>query len=344
MDMFGLGRLNKCRKKIINKFYNKAIILAYHRVAAIDSDPQLLCVSPQNFEEHMKLFLDKYRILSLNDLNQAIKNKKIPNKSIVITFDDGYVDNFLNAIPILNKLKIAATIFVTTGYVDKDEELWWDELERIFLLSSFLPNKLSLNLMGKNYSWIIKDNKSENFDASWNVCKKTRPDSRFFAYCDLHKLIRPLSVERRLDVLNFLKDWSGAEDLGRDIYRVVKTDELKSIKNNYLIDIGSHTVNHCVLSTQDLACKKNEIVQSKKDLEMILGRQINNFSYPFGGKMDFDQHDIEFIKEAGYESAVANFSGIIYKNANRYALPRFLIRNWNRDTLENKIELFFNQD
>lgn len=82
-----------------------------------------LRVPKEQFKEQMKYLKDNgYTTLTLNELyNFLEKNKPIPEKSIVITLDDGYVDNYTNAYPILKELGFNATVFVITSNIDKDK-------------------------------------------------------------------------------------------------------------------------------------------------------------------------------------------------------------------------------
>lgn len=89
-------------------------ILLYHRIASLKNDPDKLAVSPKNFEAQIKYLRLRYSVISLKDLVDDVKQRKIRKRSLVITFDDGYLDNFTYAKKILEKFDIPATFFVTT--------------------------------------------------------------------------------------------------------------------------------------------------------------------------------------------------------------------------------------
>jgi hypothetical protein len=107
-----------------------ARIVMYHCVAKVDLDPWGLCVTPQHFDEHLEVLKKSARVISLQQLTQELDAGKSVDRSIAITFDDGYADNLLNAKPILEKYDIPATVFVANGYVEQQQEYWWDELEK----------------------------------------------------------------------------------------------------------------------------------------------------------------------------------------------------------------------
>jgi len=96
-------------------------------------------VTPERFEEHISILRNRYNILSLPQLSQALTEQRIERNTVVVTFDDGYYDNLHLARPILESHQVPATMFVATANLDSSTELWWDELERILLTTRHLP-------------------------------------------------------------------------------------------------------------------------------------------------------------------------------------------------------------
>ncbi len=106
-------------------------ILTYH---SFDYGKGLLSVSPENFEKQMHYLKDKgFNVIPLDELVEGIKNKrKFPHNTIVITIDDGYVDNFTYAYPVLKKYGFPATIFLITNNLDSNPAfLTWDEVKEM---------------------------------------------------------------------------------------------------------------------------------------------------------------------------------------------------------------------
>jgi peptidoglycan/xylan/chitin deacetylase (PgdA/CDA1 family) len=110
-----------------------AIILCYHRIADLPQSPRRLWVSPHRFAEQLEVLTRNFVPLSLAELIKRLQEGKVPEKSVVITFDDGYADNFWNARPLLERFGVPATVFVTTGLVGTEREFYWDELEWLLL-------------------------------------------------------------------------------------------------------------------------------------------------------------------------------------------------------------------
>ena len=124
-----MSKIGRIVHRGFKAIHSRGMILMYHRVVDIDDDPQLLCVKPEAFDAQMKYIKENYNVVRLSELADAVKVKKIPHKSIVITFDDGYSDNSTNAKPILEKYHLPSTVFVTTSMIDKEHGFWWDEIE-----------------------------------------------------------------------------------------------------------------------------------------------------------------------------------------------------------------------
>lgn len=289
----------------------KVRVLLYHRVANLSIDTNLLAVSPENFWEHMSWIKERFPIIRFDS-----DWSDIEEESVCITFDDGYRDNYLNAFPVLQRLHIPATIFVSTGNIGTDCEMWWDELERNLLLTKAYPKEFQLQ--------------DEEFGCTWNLTSEER---RKDLYTSLHYLMKnAISVERRNDWLRQLREWNGYKTTGRNENYMVIQQELREMAAAGLT-IGAHTVNHPSLGKLTKQEQYKEISQSKLELERILGKSINTFSYPFGGDEDYNQDTIEICKTFGFKHVAANIQGDWY-GGSVYEIPRRIVRNWNLKEFE----------
>lgn len=111
------------RNALFNRIDPPLVILLYHRVCNLSDDPFQLAVSPENFSAQLRYLKENWRLIRLAD---AFQQRDEP--AVAITFDDGYADNLLYALPILEACGVPATFFITTGYLDTDDGYWWDEL------------------------------------------------------------------------------------------------------------------------------------------------------------------------------------------------------------------------
>ncbi len=104
----------------------RSTVITYHRVADVKVDPHQLSVSPRHFLAHMRYLKSHYSVVPLS-MVASRKHFRLHGKPLVaITFDDGYIDNLTHAVPILVKLNLPATIFVTVGQIGKGQPFYWD--------------------------------------------------------------------------------------------------------------------------------------------------------------------------------------------------------------------------
>src|SRR5215212_5224770 len=148
-----IGRVRGFSWRPNNRNDQRTLILLYHRVAKLHSDLWSLAVTPEHFAEHLEVLRQYAHPIRLQHLPQALSDGNIPNRSVVVTFDDGYADNLHSAKPLLKRYDIPATFFLTTGYVGKEREFWWHELERLLLQPGTLPGRLRLKIDGNIYRW-----------------------------------------------------------------------------------------------------------------------------------------------------------------------------------------------
>ena len=112
-----------------SRFRPHALILGYHRVADDHEDPYGICVSPAHFAAHMAILQAQAQVIQLGELVQGLQVGKLPDRSVAITFDDGYADLLQTVKPVLENLDIPCTVFIVTGSLGL--EYWWDEIERL---------------------------------------------------------------------------------------------------------------------------------------------------------------------------------------------------------------------
>ena len=280
----------------INFQSNKNIcVLLYHRVCKLSLDIWQLAITPEVFEAHIRFFKENYNILRFED---DWDNTETP--SLVITFDDGYADNYLYALPILEKYQVPATIFVSTGNLGTDREFWWDELERIICLNQheqfviFNDVKYSLS----------------SFDDQINTCRQIRLQ------------LKQMLPEVRNQCLLELRNSLGISSMPRPENRSLTIEELRHLAQSPYITIGGHTMTHNMLSAEPEDMQKHEICGSKSRLEELLQKPVTTFSYPFGTESDFTDTTANIVKAAGYQKAATTSCGLVDINGNAMYIPR----------------------
>src|SRR5262245_42467602 len=105
-----------------NRQPQRPIILLYHSIAKVSTDPWGLRVSPRKFAEHMAILRERANPMPFAEFDQRFGVGDLPPRSVAVTFDDGYADNLHAALPVLEHHRIPATAFISTGYIGSDHE------------------------------------------------------------------------------------------------------------------------------------------------------------------------------------------------------------------------------
>lgn len=343
---FSAGR--RWAARLATRALSRSLVLLYHRVATPVIDPQMLCVTPEHFSEHLEVLKRLTRPLPLRHVSNRVREGRVSPRGVVITFDDGYRDNLYNARPILERFDIPATIFVVSGWVDSDREFFWDALARILLNTPMLPDVLELEIAGKQRIWMFSgekhDEESHRGDvpiSMWNVQMDAVPNLRQRAYMELAALIRDLHPDERDETMSRVAAWAGVSAQGLPDSRVMSVNDLHDLQNGGLVEIGAHTVSHARLSQLSPADQFHEIAQSRKHLEMVLDHPVESFSYPFGTRTDYTPASIHAVREAGFRSACSNFEGCIHRYTSLWEMPRYLVRNWDGEEFERRLSAWW---
>ncbi|MBV7529480.1 polysaccharide deacetylase family protein [Chitinophaga sp. sic0106] len=316
---------------VANKIQQPAVILLYHRVTNLAADPQELAVSPANFDAQLQYLQANYNVLDAAQfLAYAQSGKPFPKRSVLITFDDGYADNYLEALPIMTKQATPALFYITTSKLNTTKEQWWDDLERVLLTGNTLPDTLHININGAAHTF--------------NTVDTAAITGTYYALQAILRFCAPDVIDR---AMQYLYSWAGCGSEGRPSHRMMTFDELKAMAASPYVQIGCHTHRHPAVGMLPYAQQLQEIGQSKEILESLLQQPIQHFSYPFGGrkflgsKRYYNADSIKACKELGLQMVCANYYGQVHSWSNRFALPRILVRDWKEEEFASRMERFF---
>lgn len=304
-----------------NKNSFKALILFYHQIAEREYDPFCLAVTRKNFFLQLKFLKRYYQIISMDKLIFHLKNGGNKTKKyIVLTFDDGYSDNYSNARPILKNLKIPATFFISSVNINKTEPYWWDSLTALFDPCIKLSNIIKVKFNNREFIWKI------------NSATKHK------AFFEIHSLVQRLpvnTINKIIDQLRLKVKYPAEPAIP---YRAMNEVEIGNLAKNSLFCVGAHTHNHLFLSKQPAQTQKREIVMNKQILEKIIRLPVKYFSYPYGTKESYTAQTMRYLKENGFQAACSTSRGIVALGVNLYELPRIPVCNWNIMRFESEIE------
>jgi peptidoglycan/xylan/chitin deacetylase (PgdA/CDA1 family) len=341
----GLGRLRRAAGRLRGSSDGRVLILLYHRVATLRSDPWGLAVTPGRFDEHLRVLREYASPMRLSELSSALRDGRLPERSVVVTFDDGYLDNLRNAKPLLERHGVPATVFVASGFIGRRREFWWDELDRLILQPGELPERVQLDVDGKTYSWELGETANyteEDFRShrGWKAWREGQIP-RHQLYTSLYDLLRPLGEGVRRKKLAEVREWR-ADVLGlRPWHRPLSVEEIGSLRQGGLVEVGAHTVHHPLLADLPLRRQRREIEESKARLEQILGHPVLSFSYPYGKPRDYSAKTVDLVRRAGFACACSTSGEVVRRASDPLQLPRVWVRNSSGEKLAKQLGKWF---
>jgi len=304
------GRLLEAAQRRVLGRFPGAVVLLYHRVAALETDPFAMALPPEHFDEHLGVIRSSYEPLGLAELARAVRRRRVPRRGVVITFDDGYADNLHAARPVLERHGIPATVFVASGYVGAQREFWWDELERLLRRAAGARAELRLRLRERAL-----------------VYARLADDGGAAALTELQFALRTSTAGEIDSVLAQLRASVG-EPAGpqvREAHRPLRVDELGLLARDALVDIGAHTRSHANLARASRDEQQRELEGSKRDLEQWLGSAVAGFSFPFGRRRrDYTRSTVRLARKVGFELAAVRFPTRVTAASSTMQIPRLV--------------------
>lgn len=288
-------------------------ILMLHRVTAQPIDPDSanrhLVISPHFLDavlERMKR--DGYTFLDMDSLVERLVSGRVRGGRLaVVTADDGYRDNLLEALPVLERHQVPMTIYVAPALIDGTALLWWDLLETVVARNDVVT--------------VPTADGPVCLDAATEAQKRAANRrlgemiSRRVAEADRDRFAIDLALAHGVDPdrsrRDLLMDW----------------DEIARIAAHPLINIGAHTMHHYNLRRLDQPEALDEMVGSADVLEARLGTRPRHFAYPYGFAEAVGIREVDLAREAGFASAVTTRHGLLQPgHANHvHALPRISV-------------------
>jgi peptidoglycan/xylan/chitin deacetylase (PgdA/CDA1 family) len=242
-------------------------------------------------------------------------DRPLPRHSVVVTFDDGFRNNLRYAFPILRRYGVPATIFLTTGHIGRGIQLLWTERVGRLLRAAALGQTLEIP-DGEAPRAVSFRTAAERDEAARVVMKrlKAMPSRKRDAAIG--------ELETQLRAANREPDAGGEPDAER--YTFLTWTEAQDLARGGMT-IGSHTVEHPIMSSLDEDRREFEVVASKLEIERQLGAPCTLFSYPNGTADDFGERDKACLQRAGYAAAVTQIAGLNDERTDLFALRRLNI-------------------
>jgi peptidoglycan/xylan/chitin deacetylase (PgdA/CDA1 family) len=260
------------------------LVLNYHRIGNPHStrwDHDLWSATSEEFDWQVRHLKRHFDVVSPADFEQVRSSKR--GRHIVISFDDGYRDNYDLAFPILRDHHVPATFFLATRFLDQPYVSWWDEV-----------------------AWMIRSTDRQFLEGDIWLPQPVLIDhlNPQVTIRTLLKILKCLDGEKSQEFLNYLGQATGC---GRcpakhaaDLW--MNWDMVREMRAGGM-NFGAHTVNHPVLSRLSIDRQRWEIVESRRRIEHELGEKVNTFSYPVGGQETCTEETRQCLRDEGFQWA-----------------------------------------
>jgi len=271
-------------------------ILTYHRIlerkGPRDCVQDGMFVDPETFDVHIRFLKKHFRIVPILELTSASDRNADRRPLCVLTFDDGWIDFYENAYPVLELHSVPATVFLATDFVGTGRRMWPDRVSRLY-------QERNVSQAKRAHQGVSSDPIVIRLEA---IKGTTRQQSETaIAVLKNHRLDR---IER---VISELSDRWGCDVRAQD-RDFLSWREVREMQSSGLVSFGSHTAGHQILTTLSVEEIERELVESKNALirEGVADPSDISFCYPNG---DHDDKIVRMVAEAGYRLAVTTEGG-----------------------------------
>ena len=281
-------------------------VLVYHSVINDFSEKLFssmigITVDRHTFEMQMNYIKKRYNVIPLAELSEAFEKFHLFAKpSLVITFDDGYHDNYKNAFPVLSEYGLPATIFITTDYIGSAKVLWWNIFD--FLIQN-RPEQIAV-LLG-----LDKPGKAGKLEKKIWIKELKKFSS------NEENIKKVLSLAKNLDGDEAYQTFKGQT--------MLKIEEIKKMETSN-IDFEIHGLSHQNLAGLDSDSQQKEILDSMERLKDILQKPVTLFAYSLGHPKSFTSETKRILAQAGIRYAAVNWRGLNNSETDRYEIKRII--------------------
>ncbi|MEM7199694.1 MAG: polysaccharide deacetylase family protein [Planctomycetota bacterium] len=251
-------------------------------------------VPVDEFERHCSYLARRCNVISLRDFlaGEGLASRRT---NVVLTFDDGYRNNYTRALPVLERFGLPATFALTTGFVLRREPLYNDLVELAIQRSTCSSVELVLGGAPRTFALGDLAGKVELYNYLMYECVRMPQEERDMFVRDA---CARLSVEIDAEAM-----------LGRENYAPLAPEDVRAMAQSPLVELASHTRRHFLLSRAATETKRLELVESKREVEAMAGGNVEctSFCVPGGA---WDREMVELADAAGYRAILTSDIGV----------------------------------
>ncbi|MDH3972742.1 MAG: polysaccharide deacetylase family protein [Deltaproteobacteria bacterium] len=292
---------------IQKKIRSDLTIVMYHSV--VEKLPQLYdwCyVDAESFRRQVSYLKNNFEVIPLSRVPGRLRSGRTGRPLAVITFDDGYQNNFDVAFPILREEGLPATIFLTTGLINTDDTLWVCRLHEAFS-----------NTEAREVRWEGKIFPIGGQDEKVELIAQMKNKFKTMPIAEIRPLLKAVVHQLGYDL---------SQPVAHDsLYGMLDFQSINVMRRSGLIDFGAHTMAHEILSCLPPEEQEKEIKGSLNTVSEITGKKCTLFAYPNGAGEDYNDETIEILRQCGIEVSLTTIEEMIDGDTPLLELRRYSI-------------------
>ena len=298
------------------------IVLNYHRIGNPNEtqyDPLVFSATANEFEWQLGYLKRHFDIATLDDVVAMATGNKPLRAAVLITFDDGYRDNYTLAFPRLRAAGVPATFFLPTAFIGSDRLPWWDLIAYILKHARRNPIRLS-------YPFPVQlDTEKQGLKTAIAVA--------------LRAYKNPAMKDHDRFIAELLKSSDSVLPSPSAETCFMNWQEAREMQAGGMA-FGSHTHNHEILTKLPVESQREELEVSRQILERELNRSIATLAYPVGGAQSFSVETQMAAMRSGYVAAFSFYGGFnLQANVHPFDIRRFGVEQQTRPRLRLQMAL-----
>jgi peptidoglycan/xylan/chitin deacetylase (PgdA/CDA1 family) len=268
------------------------LVLNYHRIGdknAAPYDPGIFSCTAEEFDWQISYLKRHFRMATLDGVTGLISGgRPLAEPTVLITFDDGYLDNYQVAFPVLRRHGVQGVFFLPTSFTGTSRIPWWDEVAYIVK-------------QGRKRQFCLEYPRQQNFDI-----EKEGVERSIMRILRLYKEPEMREHGRFVEQLERACDSSRPGPGAQRCF--LNWNEAREMQQGGMA-FGSHTHSHEILSKLDAEEQLAELTTSRQIMEAELGRKIDTLAYPVGGRDTFSETTLNALRQAQYRAAFSFYTG-----------------------------------
>jgi peptidoglycan/xylan/chitin deacetylase (PgdA/CDA1 family) len=270
------------------------MVVNYHRIGDPEQtpyDPGTFSATTPQFDQQVGWLKKRFPIIPLDEAIAVVEQKQpLRQTQVLITFDDGYLDNYQEAFPVLRSHGVSGTFFLPTYFIGTSHLPWWDVI-----------------------AYVVKRSRKRRIQVTYPVATTFDIDQNGLKATIAHVLLLAVKPENKNNEI-FLSKLEEACESSRPQGEAAERgflswDEAREMLRGGMA-FGSHTHSHEILSTLTAAEQYQELVRSQTVLKAELGVPIDVLAYPVGLKHTFTSETVDGARAAGYRAAFSYYGGV----------------------------------